>query len=139
MPGQDGAHRVEATGHVECDDLVELGAGSFPAGLAHRAGAAGDVDQNVDFVEGGDGLVHHGLAAGGVGQVTRRDHHAAAHGAGGFGDWFDGADVAAGQDQVAALTGESQGDGGAHAFCRAGDQGDFVLQVQIHIRPAWSS
>ena len=48
MAGSTRAHGVEAAVHVERDDLVELLRRGLHAGLADRAGAAGDVDQDVD-------------------------------------------------------------------------------------------
>ncbi len=45
---QHGAHGVEAAVHVERDDLVEFFRRGLHAGLADRARAAGDIDQDVD-------------------------------------------------------------------------------------------
>ena len=120
---------MEAAVHVEGDDLVELLRRGLHAGLADRAGAAGDVDQNVDAAaEGVLGGRDRGLALFGVGEIAG-DHDRLA--AGGFdfvGDRRDRRGVAAHQRQLAAFAGKGVGDGGAHALGRARDQHDTVFK-----------
>ena len=79
-----------------------------------------------------DGLVHQALHLGGLGDVgddaMRLQPVVAQRGGGGFG--LLAQDV--GDDDLRALFGQAARGGGAQPSCRAGDDGDFVLDLQVH-------
>src|SRR5713101_3795242 len=64
---------VKASVHVERDDLVELVRRRLRAGLADGAGAAGDVDQDVDLTERIQRCLRGGVTLRGVGHIAT-DH-----------------------------------------------------------------
>ncbi len=87
--------------------------------FADRAGAAGDIDKNVDApAERRLGLLRRGLALLGLREIAGNDDHLAALGFHLGGNRLNRRGIAAQQRQLAALFGKGVGDGGAHTAWR---------------------
>ena len=103
------------------------------AGLADRARAAGDIDQNIDApAERCLRGVCRGVARGWLGQVARHDDRLAAFRLDLGRDRLDRRGVAPDQRQPTAFLRERLADRGAHPLRRSGDHRDAAFQSEVH-------
>jgi hypothetical protein len=120
---------MEASIHVEGDDVVKFPRRCLHAGLADWPRPAGDIYENVDAAAKGRlGHLNGRIALSGIGQVAGDHDGLAAKGFRLVGDRRNRRGVASQQRQFAALGSESMRDGSAHPFGRACNHHDSILK-----------
>src|SRR5262245_8190638 len=108
---EDRAHSIEASCHIDLDDLLKLLARRFPSGLPDRPGSTRASDENIDAPKIGLGLLDEQFALTGVGNVALDDDNLYVAGACFAGDGFYGSYVTAGEREVASLRRKGESDG----------------------------
>ena len=118
----------EAAGEVDADDALELGDGDFERG--HLADDAGGIDDGIDAAELFGGGAHGGGNAGFVDHVGADGHVTIAEL---LGNGIDLGLAGRGGHDFCAGGGKAQGDGAADACGAAGDEADFVADVETFV------